>query len=135
MITRLALMALVILGCSPADKKENTADTSEVVSLEAKDFKQSLEANPDAVILDVRTPPEVAEGVIPGAINIDYNAPDFSEKISALDKSKQYYVYCMGGVRSSKALDKMKAEGFTRVINLDGGFKSWVNNGYETEKP
>ena len=128
-------MALVILGCSPADKKENTADTSEVVSLEAKDFKQSLEANPDAVILDVRTPPEVAEGVIPGAINIDYNAPDFSEKISALDKSKQYYVYCMGGVRSSKALDKMKAEGFTRVINLDGGFKSWVNNGYETEKP
>ena len=128
-------MALVILGCSPADKKENTAASSEVVSLEAKDFKQSLEANPDAVILDVRTPPEVAEGVITGAINIDYNAPDFSEKIAALDKSKQYYVYCMGGVRSSKALDKMKAEGFTSVINLDGGYKSWVENGYETEKP
>ena len=128
-------MALVILGCSPADKKENTADTSEVVSLEAKDFKQSLEADPEAVIIDVRTPPEVAEGVIPGAINIDYNAPDFSEKIAALDKSKQYYVYCMGGVRSSKALDKMKAEGFTSVINLDGGYKSWVENGLETTKP
>ena len=128
-------MALVILGCSPADKKENTAASSEVVSLEAKDFKQSLEADPEAVIIDVRTPPEVAEGVIPGAINIDYNAPDFSEKISALDKSKHYYVYCMGGGRGSKALDKMKADGFTTVINLDGGFKSWVNNGYETEKP
>ena len=128
-------MVLVILGCSSAGKKENTADTSQVVSLEAKDFKQSLEANPDAVILDVRTPPEVAEGVIPGAINIDYNAPDFSEKISALDKSKHYYVYCMAGVRSSKALDQMKDEGFTSVINLDGGYKSWVKNGYGTEKP
>ncbi len=135
MITRFTLIALVILGCSPADKKENTADTSGVVSLEAKDFKQSLEGNPDAVILDVRTPPEVAEGVIPGAINIDYNAPDFSEKISALDKSKDYYVYCMGGGRGSKALDKMKAEGFTSVINLEGGFKSWVENGLETMKP
>ena len=127
-------MALVILGCSPADKKESTPEVSEIVNLDAKGFKESLEATPDAVILDVRTPPEVAEGTIPGAINIDYNAPDFSEKISALDKSKHYYVYCMGGVRSSKALDKMKADGFTNVINLEGGYKSWVENGFETEK-
>ena len=135
MVKRLTLMALVILGCTSAETKENRADTSQVVSLEAKDFKQSLDANPAAVILDVRTPPEVAEGVIPGAINIDYNAPDFGEKIAALDKSKQYYVYCQAGVRSSKALNQMKAEGFTSVINLEGGYKSWVKNGYETEKP
>lgn len=135
MVTRFILIALVILGCSPADKKESTTEPSEIISLDAKGFKESLEATPDAVILDVRTPPEVAEGVIPGAINIDYNAPDFSEKISALDKSKQYYVYCMGGVRSSKALDKMKADGFTNVINLEGGYKSWVENGFETDKP
>ena len=40
----------------------------------------------------------------------------------------------MGGVRSSKALDKMKADGFTNVINLEGGYKSWVENGFETDK-
>jgi len=135
MITRFTLIALVILGCSPADKKQSTTETSETVSLDAKGFKESLETSPDAVILDVRTPPEVEEGVIPGAINIDYNAPDFGEKISALDKSKPYYVYCMGGGRSSKASDKMKAEGFTNVINLEGGYKSWVENGFETTKP
>jgi rhodanese-related sulfurtransferase len=135
MITRFTLMALVILGCSPADKKETTTEASEIVSLDAKGFKESLDTSPDAIILDVRTPPEVAEGIIPGSINIDYNAPDFSEKISGLDKSKPYYVYCMGGVRSSKAADKMKAEGFTNVINLEGGYKSWVENGFETTKP
>ncbi len=128
-------MALVILGCSAADKKQTTTEASELVSLDAQGFKESLEANPDAVILDVRTPPEVAEGIIPGAINIDYNAPDFSEKISALDKSKPYYVYCMGGGRGSKALDKMKADGFVNVINLEGGYKSWVENGFETDMP
>src|SRR5262245_11215214 len=115
MVTRFFLMALVILGCSPSDKKESSADASEGVNLDAKSFKESLDATPDAIILDVRTPPEVAEGAIPGAINIDYNAPDFSEKISALDKSKPYYVYCSGGSRSSKALYKMKADGFTNV--------------------
>ena len=135
MVTRFIMISLVIFGCSPADKKQNTAGASEIISLDAQGFKEGLDTTPDAVILDVRTPPEVAEGVIPGAINIDYNAPDFSEKISSLDKSKPYYVYCMGGGRGSKATDKMKAEGFTNVINLEGGYKSWVNNGYETDKP
>jgi rhodanese-related sulfurtransferase len=135
MATRFIMIALVIIGCSPADKKENTKEASEIVSLDAKRFKESLDTSSDAVIIDVRTPPEVADGIIPGAINIDYNAPDFSEKISRLDKSKPYYVYCMAGVRSSKAADIMKAEGFTNVINLEGGYKSWVESGFETDKP
>ena len=135
MIARSFMIALVIFGCSPADKKEAASDGSEIINLDASEFKASLDSTPDAVILDVRTPPEVADGTLPGAINIDYNAPDFSEKISSLDKSKPYYVYCMGGGRSSKAADKMKEQGFTNVINLEGGYKSWVENGYETEKP
>ena len=135
MKTRIILLALALWGCSPAEKKENSAESSEIVNLEAKGFKESLEATPDAVILDVRTPGEVEAGAIPGAVNIDFNAPDFGEKISALDKTKPYYVYCMGGGRGSKATDKMKAEGFTNVHNLEGGFKAWVSNGFESTKP
>ena len=135
MKTRIILLVLVIWGCSPSEKKENSADTPEIVNLDAKSFKESMAATPDAVLLDVRTPGEVEEGAIPGAVNIDYNAPDFGEKISGLDKTKPYYVYCMGGGRSSKALDKMKAEGFTNVHNLEGGFKAWLKDGFETTKP
>ena len=135
MKTRIILLVLVFWGCSPSEKKENSADAPEIVNLDAKGFKESMAATPDAVLLDVRTPGEVEEGAIPGAVNIDYNAPDFGEKISGLDKTKPYYVYCMGGGRSSKALDKMKAEGFTNVHNLEGGFKDWVKNGFETTKP
>lgn len=135
MKTKIILLVLVFWGCSPSEKKESSTDTSEIVNLDAKGFKESLDATPDAVLLDVRTPGEVQEGAIPGAVNIDYNAPDFSEKISALDKTKPYYVYCMGGGRGSKALDKMKEQGFTNVHNLEGGFKDWVKNGFETTKP
>jgi rhodanese-related sulfurtransferase len=138
MIKRMMIMALVIWGCSPAEKKENGSDASsnsEVVDLDAKGFKESIDANPDAILLDVRTAEEVAEGAIPGSINIDYNAPDFAEKIGALDRSKTYYVYCMGGGRSSKTVSKMKEEGFTNLYNLEGGFKSWKENGFESTKP
>ncbi len=34
-----------------------------------------------------------------------------------------------------KGTDKMKADGFTNVYNLEGGFKAWVKNGFETTKP
>ncbi|HEY5917132.1 MAG TPA: rhodanese-like domain-containing protein [Chryseolinea sp.] len=134
MKTKILLMVLVFWGCSPSEKRENSAGAPEVVNLDAQGFKEGMAATPDAVVLDVRTPGEVVEGAIPGAVNIDYNAPDFGEKISALDKTKPYYVYCMGGGRGSKALDKMKAEGFTNVYNLEGGFKAWVKNGFETTK-
>jgi rhodanese-related sulfurtransferase len=134
MKTRIIVLMFVLWGCG-AEKKENSAATSEVVNLDAQGFKESLDATPDAVILDVRTPAEVEAGAIPGAVNIDYNAPDFSEKISALDKTKPYYVYCMAGGRSSKAADQMKADGFTNVHNLEGGFKAWVSNGFENTKP
>lgn len=135
MKTRILLLALAISACSPSEKKESSGATPDVISVDAKGFKESLDATPDAVILDVRTPEEVQEGAIPGAVNIDFNAPDFGEKISALDKTKPYYVYCKGGGRSSKATEQMKSEGFTDVHNLEGGFKSWMDNGFESTKP
>jgi rhodanese-related sulfurtransferase len=49
--------------------------------------KSTLASTPDAVLVDVRTPDEFSEGIIEGAINIDFKDPSFDEKINALDKS------------------------------------------------
>ena len=49
---------------------------------------------PNLVLIDVRTAEEAAVGKIKGAIQIDYKAPDFKEKVLALDKTKQYLLYC-----------------------------------------
>lgn len=86
------------------------------------------------VILDVRTPGEVAQGYVENAINIDVNGSTFSQQAEKLDKSKTVYVYCRSGHRSqtaSKALVKM---GFTDVRNVEGGFLAWEQKGYKSVK-
>jgi len=103
-------------------------------SLDAKTFKSKLDATPDAVLLDVRTPEEVSKGAIPGAINIDFNNPDFETKINALDKTKTYFVYCAKGGRSSQAVDRMNAAGFVKLYNLSDGIVGWKDSGLPVAK-
>jgi phage shock protein E len=125
----LLIFLVIVTGCSPAEKKE-TAETAsgETTLLDVKKFNEMLSSDKNAVLLDVRTPKEVAEGMIPGAIVIDFTAPDFAEKISGLDKDKTYFVYCKAGGRSSRAIDQMKAAGFGKLYNLEGGYDAWLEN-------
>ena len=103
-------LLLLMASCTPAEKKE-ASDTG-VVTLSPRDFKSTLASNPDAVLVDVRTPDEFSEGIIEGAINIDFKDPSFSEKINALDKSKPYFVYCLSGKRSGDAAKQMDSSWF-----------------------
>ena len=86
------------------------------------------------IVLDVRTKTEFDAGHIPGAILLDFNSPDFAEKVAKLDKSKTYLVHCAAGGRSAKACDKMSTMNFTNVVNLLGGMKAWEKAGKPVEK-
>jgi len=81
--------------------------------------------NKGGVVVDVRTEPEVAEGVIPNAININLNDPAFPQKIEKLDKSKKHLVYCHSGQRSYFASNIMIQAGFNDVCNLQCGIIGW----------
>jgi rhodanese-related sulfurtransferase len=96
------------------------------MNLTQEDWVSQFEADENAVILDVRTEAECDEGTIPNAINIDiYEGQGFIAKIEALDKSKNYYVYCRSGARSAKACEVMNNLGFENTFNLLGGFIEW----------
>ena len=93
-----------------------------------------LRGNKEAVVLDVRTEKEFNEARIPGAVNLDVNAPDFAKKLAALDKDKTYLVHCAGGRRSLKACGVMKDASFKNLVNLEDGFGSWTKAGKPVEK-
>jgi rhodanese-related sulfurtransferase len=86
-----------------------------------------LAADDNAVILDVRTADEVSEGFIPNAIHIDFHlGQGFVDGVNALDKTKNYYVYCRSGGRSAQACAVMTQMcHFETAHNLLGGFMNW----------
>jgi phage shock protein E len=69
-------------------------------------------------VIDVRTADEFRENQVKGAINIDVLEKSFRDKISKLDRTKSYAVYCRSGARSSNAKSIMTGLGFKNVINL-----------------
>jgi rhodanese-related sulfurtransferase/thioredoxin-related protein len=93
-----------------------------------------LAADKENVILDVRTPAEFAAGHLPGAVNLDVNAADFSAKAASLNKSKTYLVHCASGVRSVKACKNLARLDFPKLYNLTGGFRAWAQAGKPVEK-
>lgn len=96
------------------------------MNLTQEEWLSQFEADDNALILDVRTEDECNNGIIPNSTNIDiYKTQEFIQALEALDKSKNYYVYCRSGVRSSKACELMESMGFENAYNLEGGILNW----------
>ncbi|WP_271855459.1 rhodanese-like domain-containing protein [Patiriisocius marinus] len=94
--------------------------------LNQQQWREELAKDTDAVIIDVRTEFEIAEGYIPNAIHLDImNAGLFMDGANKLDKEKNYFVYCKAGGRSAQACMIMESIGFKNTYNLMGGFSQW----------
>lgn len=97
------------------------------MDLTQQEWAEKLENDNNAAILDVRTEAEWAEGIIPNAIMIDiYKGQEFIDGLEALDKSKNYFVYCKAGARSQQACHIMNDMGFESTYNLLGGITQWT---------
>ena len=86
---------------------------------------QELVAQNNGIILDVRTPDEIAQGHISGASMLNIYDEDFERKLNLMQKDKPIYVYCRSGGRSSRAAQIMGENGFSEVYNLEGGMGAW----------
>ncbi|MFM9826524.1 rhodanese-like domain-containing protein [Flavobacterium sp.] len=96
------------------------------MNLTQEEWVSQFEADTNPVILDVRTEDECNQGIIENAINIDiHKGTEFMAAIEALDKTKNYYVYCRSGVRSAKACQIMNELGIENAYNLLGGIIEW----------
>ena len=94
-------------------------------NLNAEEFNKAIEANPEAVILDVRTPMEFQQGHLKNSVLLDFYSRTIQADIDGLDKSKEYLIYCRSGARSASACNYMAQSGFAKVTNMDGGIMMW----------
>lgn len=88
-------------------------------------LKLMEEKDNEITILDIRPEDEFEKEHIPGAKNLDYHGHHFQEKAEALDKGKNYLIYCKSGARGGYFMDKMKESGFSGAYNILGGFVAW----------
>jgi len=100
------------------------SDNTLISKVDATEFF-NLSEDTNNKLLDIRTPEEFMAGHLKNAVNIDYYASDFQNKLGKLDKAQTYLVYCRSGSRSSTAVQMMKTLGFKRVYELEGGINSW----------
>jgi rhodanese-related sulfurtransferase len=122
-LTALVLaLAVTVAACG-------TAAEGTVTLVDAEASEQLIESTKDLVVLDVRTPEEVAAGALPGAINIDLSSPDFTRQVAELDRDVPYFVYCRSGNRSAQAVKIMRDIGFGEIYELDGGILDWAEAG------
>ncbi len=103
-----------------------------IKTVDTQAFAEMVKADSNAVVLDVRTEKEYAEGHLADAVNLDYlNEETFAQEIAKLDKTKHYYVYCRSGRRSHNAAVKMQGLGL-QVVDMEGGWLAWTEAGMPT---
>lgn len=100
---------------------------TKTTSLSETAFMEGLQTTPSAMLIDVRTPEEYAQGHIANAINIDFYNPSFEKEIKALDPQKTYFIYCHSGNRSRQAVQIFTQNGILSVFDLEGGIASHPN--------
>jgi peroxiredoxin family protein/rhodanese-related sulfurtransferase/TusA-related sulfurtransferase len=74
-------------------------------------------------LVDVRTKMEWELGSIPGAIHIPVD--ELRSRLNELPKDQEIIVYCQVGLRGYLATRILQQNGFTRVKNLSGGWKTY----------
>ena len=85
------------------------------------DWNKALEmSKAGAMLIDVRTPAEVAEGMAPGAINIPLQ--EIEQRLSEFPKDKDLLIYYRSGKRSMAASNFLIENGYDKVFNVVGGF-------------
>jgi rhodanese-related sulfurtransferase len=88
----------------------------------------------DATLVDVRDAGEYAGGHALGAKNLPLARLESGAGDVAKKKDATLIVYCDSGDRSGKAAAALRKQGYTKVLNLSGGFGAWKQAGLPVER-
>ena len=85
--------------------------------------KQRIDSGEKFNLIDVREPHEYQIAKIPTAKLIPLG--ELPKRLSELNPDEEFVMHCKSGMRSAKAVDLMKANGYKKVRNMTGGILAW----------
>lgn len=92
--------------------------------MDPTDVHQSLETNPEGLVVDVREPFEFAICRLENAVHIPMR--QIPEAIDKLPRDRQIFVMCHHGHRSLRVMQFLNDQGFSKVTNIRGGIDAWA---------
>jgi adenylyltransferase/sulfurtransferase len=98
----------------------------EGAEITALDLKEELDAGKPIVLLDVREPHEYEIASIAGARLIPLG--ELPERLAELDDHAEIVTHCHHGIRAAKALEILRAAGYSKARMLRGGIDAWAVN-------
>jgi rhodanese-related sulfurtransferase len=101
------------------------AATTQASEITAEELHRRLQKGDEVFILDVRNPEEYQICKIAGSTLLPL--PALPQRFGELDRNREIVVHCKSGMRSAKAIQFLRQQGFTKLINLKGGIISWVD--------
>jgi rhodanese-related sulfurtransferase len=90
--------------------------------------KELAALDPPPLLLDVRVEKEFAVSHLAGAIRAEDDPLRQLQRLG-VKRDTPIVVYCAIGYRSTMLAEKLQADGFTHIRNLEGSIFAWANEG------
>ncbi len=103
-----------------------------VNEIDSESLRQRLQHG-EVLLLDIRTPGEIAEAAIPNALSMPMHLIPL--RSGEIPKDRDVVLYCRSGARSYQACAYLVQQGYDRVLNLRGGIIAWARHGFPIERP
>lgn len=112
----IGVLIVIALAVGFVNGNKNSAESS-TEKLTFADVSSEIDGG--AILYDVRSPEEYADGHFEDATNFDVENM-LAGSLPDVPKDKKIYVYCRSGNRSSQATSLLESAGFTDINDLGG---------------
>jgi len=99
-----------------------------------EEVKARLDRGDKFALIDVREDNEFAKDHLPGAVHLGRGIIERDIEERYPDLKTELVLYCGGGFRSAMAADNLQKMGYTNVISMDGGIRTWREKSYPLEE-
>jgi sulfur-carrier protein adenylyltransferase/sulfurtransferase len=110
--------------CGIRGQEAPAAKSAASAEITVEELKKRFDRQESVFVLDVRNPNEFQICRIPGSTLLPL--PELAQRLGELPRDREIIVHCKSGMRSAKAQQFLREQGFAAVVNLRGGILAWA---------
>jgi len=110
--------------CGMPAYEDSAYSASPLPEMTPLEIDARLKSGEPLALLDVREPYEVMISHLDGALHIPMS--ELSSRWPEIPRNRPVVVFCHHGYRSSQAIRYLAAQGYTNLVNMQGGIDAWA---------